>query len=137
MSERIERLIREMNQHDLIPKRVPVTYDPLDQALPEAIFNAKRITEYIAAQTVYLTEENRFTGMLRFEKAGVPSDIFHRSYHEHLRTAMKDFYCQYPENLVTLEWQHASPNYERIISTGMEAVFRDIEYYKNTYRAKQ
>ena len=126
MSERITKMIAEMNQHDLLPKSVPVEYDPMDLALPEAIKNAKRIIEYILAQPVYLTEENRFTGMLRYDIANTPADIFSRAHHSTIQEALGHFYNKYRENLVTFEWQHSAPNYDRIIHQGMDERFEAI-----------
>lgn len=134
MSARIEKLINEMKQHDLIPASVEIDYDPLDLALPEAEFNAKRIIEYILAQPVYVTEENRFTGMLRFDKATVPADIFHRMHHENFMKAFDAFYNKYRENLVVFEWQHTAPNYDRVIHEGLTPLLQLIENYKEVYK---
>jgi len=134
MSTRIDRLITEMKQHDLLAPPVEIAYDPLDLALPEAVFNAKRIIEYILAQPVYLTEENRFTGMLRFDKAVVPADIFHRMHHANFMKAFDAFYNKYRENLVVFEWQHTAPNYDRVIHEGLLPLLEKIEKCKELYK---
>ena len=134
MSARIEKLIAEMKQHDLIPASIEIDYDPMDLALPEAVLNAKRIIEYILAQPVYMTDENRFTGMLRFDKAVVPADIFHRMHHENFMKAFDAFYNKYRENLVVFEWQHTAPNYDRVIHEGLLPYLENVRKYKEIYK---
>ena len=138
MNRRIESLVELSKKIDMIPEPVAVEYDPKDYALPEPIFNAKRIMEYINGQTVYITDSNRFTGMLRYwgggVSAGVPGDSFMRSGHTFNAIANKNYYCKYQEELVCKEWQHGSPNYKKIIDKGIIGVLKDIEFYKNKYR---
>ena len=134
MTDRILNLITEMKDHDLIPESRTVEYDPLDLRLPEAVFNAKRIVEYIQAQEVYITDANRFTGMLRYGKAGVPADIFHREGHAVFAKACENFYNIYRENLVVFEWQHSAPNYERIVNCGLKEYMDRIPLYKEKYK---
>ncbi|MBQ4050561.1 MAG: hypothetical protein IJD13_02950 [Oscillospiraceae bacterium] len=143
MSERINKLAAQVYDQDIVPPLTPVEYDPLDLALPEAIRNGKRIAEFIRAQTVYLTDSNRFTGMMRFGGAGVPGDVFTRSGHTRFDEAKKHFYAwvsdpdklqHYCENLVTFEWQHSAPDYRTILEKGLEDVFTRIAFYREKYR---
>lgn len=135
MTERIERLVRLANRQDLYAASVMPEFDPTDEALPTPQRTAKRLCEYILQQPVYLTEDNRFTGMLRFlGELDVPSDVFHRAGHEYLGRTCRYFYTKYRENLVVFEWQHAAPNYKKIIDKGMISVLEDIDYYKERHR---
>ena len=149
MTERVINLAKQIRQEDIVPQPVKVEYDPLDMALPEAILNAKRIVEFILAQPVYLTDTNRFTGMMRFGAAGVPGDVFTRAGHRNIHLAAEKFYAwsqavndhdnpnwqeKYQENLVCLEWQHSAPNYRYIIENGIEGSLEKINYYKQQYR---
>lgn len=135
MTERVTKLAALLKERDLYEPCVrDIAYDPIDLALPEAIFNAKRIVEYILAQPVYLTEDNRFTGMLRYDGAVVPSDVFHRGGHKFFAEACDHFYNHYQENLVVFEWQHSAPNYLRIIEEGIEGTLKKIAFYKEQYR---
>ena len=138
MTERVTRLAALSRERDLYAAPVAPKYDPMDMALPTPILNGKRIIEYILAQPVYLTEENRFTGMLRFSSSalqGTPADIFTRSGHENFRKAQKALYWPvYQENLVTFEWQHSAPNYTYIVENGIEGSLEKIAYYKEKYR---
>lgn len=136
MEQRVIDLAKLLNQKDLYEQPVTdIEYDPLDLALPEAQFNAKRIMEYTLAQSVYLTEDNRFTGMVRFNNPPVPGDIFGRRGHRYFTEARNAFYApHYRENLVVLEWQHAAPNYKYILENGVEGSLAKIEHYKGVYR---
>ena len=143
MSERITKLAEEIRRRDIVPCSTIVEYDPMDLALSEAVRNGKRIAEYIRAQTVYLTDSNRFTGMMRFGAAGVPGDVFTRAGHTHFAKATRHFYAHvtnqnwrdlYRENLVVFEWQHSAPDYRTILEKGMEDVLARIDFYKEQYR---
>ena len=137
MTERVLRLAEEMKRQDLYAKPVTeITYDPRDLALPEAEFNAKRIMDYTLAQPVYITKENRFTGMVRYNDPPVPGDIFGRRKHTWFLEARKAFYTpNYQENLVILEWQHAAPNYQYIIENGITGSLQKIEAARNVHAA--
>lgn len=138
MNERVTRLAALSRERDLYePCIKDLKYDPLDLALPEAKLNAKRIVEYILAQPVYITEENRYTGMLRYDGAVVPSDSFHRGGHKHFYEACDYFFKQYQENLVTFEWQHAAPNYQYIVENGITGSLEKIEFYKKQYQSDE
>ncbi len=144
MNERIINLVEMSKKVDMIPAPVGVEYSPEDYALPEPIFNAKRIMEYINAQTVYITESNRFTGMLRYwggsVSAGVPSDSFMRGGHTFNDLCNKHYfnttenYSKYRENLICKEWQHSTPNHNNIIKNGITGVLDKIKFYKEQYR---
>ena len=135
MTDRVIKLAALSRERDLYEPCVKdLEYDPLDLALPEAKLNAKRIVEYILAQPVYITEDNRYTGMLRYDGAVVPSDSFHRGGHKHFHEACQYFFKQYHENLVTFEWQHAAPNYQYIVENGIQGSLKEIEFYKKQYQ---
>ncbi len=136
MTERVINLAKLSRERDLYAPSVKAEYDPMDLALPEPMFNAKRIIEYILAQEVYLTGDNRYTGMLRFRgDVGVPADLFHRIGHKHFAEAWKSFYApNYIDNLVVFEWQHSAPNYQYIVENGIEGSLKKIAYYKEQYR---
>lgn len=144
MNERIEKLAKLSRERDMIPVTVAVSYDSADYALPEAIFNAKRIIEYINAQTVFISDTNRFTGMLRYysEKASseVPADSFTRINHSNNSIANRFYYNsinnynKYREKLVAKEWQHSTANYKNLIDNGIDSVLNKIAFYKEKYR---
>lgn len=139
MTKRVLRLAELLKQKDLYEQPITdIEYDPLDLALPEAQLNAKRIVEYILAQPIYLTEDNLFTGMVRFNDPPVPGDIFGRRGHRYFAEARNSFYApHYQENLVILEWQHAAPNYKYILENGIEGSLAKIAHYKQVYQGDE
>ena len=138
MTDRVCALAKRARVEDLYEPSVVPSFDPLDMALPEPVFNAKRIMEYVLAQPVYLTEDNRFTGMFRtFTNVGVPADVFARTGHRHFSEACGAFYNHYQENLVVFEWQHSAPNYQYIVENGIEGSLQKIDWYKEQYKYDQ
>lgn len=134
MTDKINALAKEIKLRDIYEPSVKVEYDPLDLALPEPILIGKRAAEFFKAQPVYLTDSNRFTGMLRMNGMGVPGDVFSRRGHKNFALACDLFYNVYTENLVVFEWQHSAPNYLNIIENGIEESLSKIAYYKEVYR---
>lgn len=134
MTERIQKLTALIKHTDIFGEQTAAEYDPMDQALPTAVFNAKRITEYILAQKPYLTESNRFPGVLHYYNAGVPGDLFSRVGHSACGAALQEFYCKHRDNLVVFEWQHSTPDYEKIIRFGVEKLLWDIAFSKETHK---
>ncbi len=136
MEERVVKLAAQSRQQDLYaPAVTEITYDTADEVLPEAEFNAVRIIKYILSQPVYLTEANRFTGMLRLDKPPVPGDVFSRRGHKWFAEVRSKYYApNYQENLVIFEWQHAAPNYKFILENGIEGSLAKIRKYKDVYK---
>ncbi len=136
MKKIIDNLANQIRTEDIIPSPVLPEHDPFDYALPEPVFIGKRLAEYITAQTVYKTDSNMFTGMMRFylEKSDVPGNVFHRANHRMIGMAIENFYNKYVDNLVTFEWQHSAPNYEYILKNGIKGSLEKISYYKDVYR---
>lgn len=56
MNERIAKMASYVKSNDIYPPTVGVQFDPFDDELPEALKNAKRLKEYMAAQTVRLDD---------------------------------------------------------------------------------
>jgi hypothetical protein len=58
MNERIERLVKAARSQEIFPAPVPVEYDEFDLKLAEPLRIAKRLSEYMAAQPCYFTDDN-------------------------------------------------------------------------------
>ncbi len=130
---RVKKLAALSREQDILPESVAVDYDPMDLALSDVMINAKRMAEYLAAQPVYLTDENRFTGMVRLYKAEVPADLFQRVNHPYFTQALEQFYRKYMDNLVTFEWQHSAPDYRYIIENGIEGRLAEIAEARQSF----
>ena len=80
MNERIDRLVKAARSREIFPVTVPVEYDEFDLKLAEPLRIAKRLTEYMAAQPCYFTDDNELVGMMHFD-GSVEADLFTRTGH--------------------------------------------------------
>ncbi len=133
IKEAIKNLTEQIKTEDIVPAPVEVEHNPLHLALPEPIYVGTCLKEYLVNQTVYKTESNMFTGMLRWDKCCVPSDCFTRKKHDFFHKAIGNFYNKYIDNLVTFEWQHSAPNYESILKHGVLGSLEKIETAKRKF----
>lgn len=126
MNERISRLVDVALKEYIYPPCATIELDPFDDKLSEPMMIGKRLTDYILAQPIVLTDDNEMIGLMRFNACPVPADIFHRTGHTLIREALGRYYRKPQENLCTLEWQHSNANFARLIAQGLEGYVRDI-----------
>ena len=81
MNPRIQRLADYASKEDINPASVPVEFDPFDEKLAEPMMIAKRLTEYLLAQPVILSDDSELIGIIRFYASPVPADLFTRAGH--------------------------------------------------------
>ncbi|MCI8387090.1 MAG: hypothetical protein HFE63_01320 [Clostridiales bacterium] len=112
--------------NDLLPPIVKVKYDPNDIMLSDPARIAKRLRQYILAQTVRLDMSHNFCGIFRFD-GSVEADVFTRIGHKHFSTACGLYYRKYQENLATMEWQHSTANFAKIIDCGLVQYIDEID----------
>ncbi len=134
MKERIANVAKDIVYGDVYADMVSVDYDPMDLALPEAKLISKRVCEYMLAQTVTTDDWQTLFGHFRFD-GSVTSELFRRTGHKHFMEACSKIYCKPMDNLMLFEWQHATPNYERIVKRGIAGVKNDIATYKCYHKA--
>lgn len=134
MNERIKKLAEYALAGELFPKKIPVEYDREDILLSPIQKSVKRVSEYILAQEPVLREESAMTGLFLFDGT-VEGDVFQRAGHAAISEAVKLFYNQPLNNLVTLEWQHSTANFEQIIQGGVVGIKRKIEDSKKEHQS--
>ncbi len=126
MTERIERLT-ELTMHGaMYVDPVQVAFDREDLFLPENEMQVKRICEYIVAQEPKITKFSQLTGFFRFD-GSVVGDAFCRSGHKATEETMRYFYLRSVRNLSTMEWQHATADYTRVLRGGMSGILQEID----------
>lgn len=76
MNDRIKRLTECALNGDIYPQCVKIECDPFDEKLAEPMKIAKRLTEYMAAQEIVLSDDNNLIGLMKFNASPVPADIF-------------------------------------------------------------
>ena len=73
-----------------------------------------------------LTEYSCLTGFFNFD-GSVVGDAFHRGGHKGFQEAKSLFYLKPIDNLSTMEWQHATADYAKILNKGIRGIIDDIE----------
>lgn len=101
-------------------------FDREDLFLTETEAEVKRICEYILNQQPKITEYSCFTGFFRFD-GSVIGDAFGRSGHKHTAEAMRSFYLKPVKNLSTMEWQHATGDYKKVLEKGISGIIDEID----------
>lgn len=126
MNERIQKLTDLTLDGKMYVEPVKTKFDRMDLFLSDQERNVKRICEYILNQQPLITKYSRFTGIFRFDDS-VIGDIFTRVGHKNTDKLMRDFFCKSIDNLSTLDWQHGTSDYRRVLSVGIVGIISDID----------
>ena len=126
MTERIKKLTELTLSGQMYADTVKTTYDEADLLLPRQQMESKRICEYILNQEPKLTEYSCLTGFFNFD-GSVVGDAFRRGGHKATQEAFKLFYLKPIDNLSTMEWQHATADYTKVLNKGIRGIIDDID----------
>ena len=126
MTERIKKLTNLTMSGKMYVNTVKTEFDEADLLLPREEMESKRICEYILNQEPMLTEYSCFTGFFNFD-GSVVGDAFRRGGHKATQEAFKLFYLTPIDNLSTMEWQHATADYTKILNKGIRGIIDDID----------
>ena len=126
MNERIKALCELTMAGKMFAEQIPTKYDEADLLLPKHEMQSKRICEYILNQEPVLTEYSAMTGFFNFD-ASVVGDAFRRYGYAGTRKANMLFYRKITDNLSTMEWQHATADYTKILNKGFHGIVGEIE----------
>ncbi len=126
MTERIQKLMELTLKGEMHVKTVDTAFDRMDLILPEQEKDVKRICEYILNQRPLLTKHSLLTGFFRFD-GSVVGDAFHRSGHTNTQAFLKHFYCKHIDNLSSMDWQHGTSDYRKVLKIGMRGIIGEIE----------
>ena len=132
MTERIKRLTELTLAGKMFVEPVKTEYDREDLFLPRQQMEQKRICEYILNQEPVLSEHQLMTGFFRFDGSCV-GDAFSRSGHKHTWEAMNSFYLKSIDNLSTMEWQHATADYKKVLEKGIKGIIEEIDASLKTH----
>ena len=137
MTERIKKLTELTLSGQMYVNTVKTAYDEADLLLPKEQMESKRICEYILNQEPKLTEYSCLTGFFNFD-GSVVGDAFRRGGHKATQEAFNLFYIKPIDNLSTMEWQHATADYTKILNKGIGGIIVDIdESLKNHTEPRQ
>lgn len=133
MNKRIERLVKAALETDLYPECVGIEWDPFDDRLAEPVRIAKRLSDYMLAQKIVLSDDSNLIGLMKFDRSPVPADIFPRNGHSGFREVSGHCYRKPQENLCTFEWQHSNANFGRVIRFGLRGMIDEINAARRKY----
>ncbi|MCQ2433598.1 MAG: pyruvate formate lyase family protein, partial [Clostridia bacterium] len=126
MDERIAELTRRTLAGEMfIPARETV-FDREDLFLPKDERDVKHLCEYILNQEPLITEYSCFTGLFRFD-GSVVGDAFRRAGHPETGRALSLFYLKPVDHLSTMEWQHATADYQKVLTIGISGMIEEID----------
>lgn len=126
MNERIKRLTELTLRGEMYVDPVKIDFDREDLFLSKEKKDVKRLCEYILAQEPKLTEFSAFTGFFRFD-GSVVGDAFKRGGHKETQELISKFYLKPVDNISTMEWQHATADYKKILDKGILGIVAEID----------
>jgi len=131
MEERIRKLCEMTLRGEMMVTTRKTEFDRKDLFLPKIQREVKRLCEYILNQEPQLTEYSALTGLFRFD-GSVVGDAYNRSGHKETQEAMSKFYLQPIDNISTMEWQHATADYQKVLTVGIRGMIDEIRAVRLT-----
>jgi len=132
MNERIKHLEKLTMSGEMFVQPIATRFDRMDLLLTQQQKDVKRICEYIINQEPKITKHSAFTGFFNFD-GSVIGDIFRRDGHKNTSEILAEFYCKHIDNLSSMDWQHGTADYRRVLSVGMSGIIREIEHAIDTH----
>ncbi len=126
MTERIRVLTELTLKGGMYVTPIKTEFSRTDLFLPQEDCDVKRLCEYILNQEPKLTPYSRLTGFFNFD-GSVVGDAFHRSGHRETGRALSLFYCKPVDNLSTMEWQHATADYRKVLTAGIRGILAEVD----------
>ena len=126
MNKRIEELIQLTLEGKMYAHPTKTEYDREDLFLSRQQKESKRLCEFILNQEPVLTEYSKLTGFFNCN-GSVVGDAFRRMGHEATQKVVSDFYLKNIDNLSTMEWQHATADYKKVLEKGIKGIMAEID----------
>lgn len=126
MNERIKKLTEFTLNGDMYVSPVKTEFDREDLFLPRSEREVKRLCEYIKNQQPMITEYSKLTGFFRCD-GSIVGDAFTRVGHKATEEALNNFYLKPVDNLSTMEWQHATADYKKVLEKGINGIIGEID----------
>jgi hypothetical protein len=126
MTERIKKLteLTLKGEMHVVPRNVD--FSQYDKSLPSYVNeDVSRLCEYIVKQEPVINEYCSFTGRFNFD-GSVIGDAFKRGGHANTFAALSKYYLKPIDNLSTMEWQHATASYFKVLEKGIEGIKEEI-----------
>lgn len=126
MNKRIEELAKLTMNGEMYAKPTPTAFDREDLFLSRQEMESKRLCEFILNQEPVLTEYSKMTGFFNCD-GSIVGDAFRRGGHKYTSEAMSEFYLKSIDNLSTMEWQHATAEYKKVLEKGIKGIIEEID----------
>ena len=123
MNKRIEKLTEMTLNGKMYVSPINTEFGREDLFLPKSKMEVKRLCEFILNQEPKLTPYSKMTGFFRFNDS-VVGDAFTRIGHIETQKAIKQFYLKPINNLSTMEWQHATADYKKVLTKGINGLWK-------------
>ena len=126
MNTRISELTKLTLEGKMYVTPVKTKFDREDLFLSKQQRESKQLCEFILNQEPVLTEYSKMTGFFNCD-GSVVGDAFRRMGHEATQKVMSDFYLKNIDNLSTMEWQHATADYKKVLEKGIKGIMAEID----------
>ena len=126
MNERIRKLTELTLKGEMYAHPTGTEYDREDLFLSRQQMESKRLCEYILNQEPVLTQYSKMTGFFNCD-GSIVGDAFRRGGHKNTAEIMSRFYLKSIDNLSTMEWQHATADYQKVLDKGIRGIIEEIE----------
>ena len=126
MTERIRKLTDLTLEGKMYAKPTKTEYDREDLFLTRQQMESKRLCEFILNQEPVLTEYSKMTGFFNCD-GSVVGDAFRRGGHKFTGEVLGQFYLKSVDNLSTMEWQHATADYKKVLEKGIQGIIEEID----------
>lgn len=136
MDKRINELCSLVLEGKMTPRAQNITYDRTYHFLEEHERNAQRIYDYVTHQKPILTKYSLMTGLFAFN-GSCPGDSMTMSGMKNFNAMFSDFYAKPVDNLITMEWQHATADFSKIIRKGVRGIINDIDESSKRHTEKE
>ncbi len=136
MEERIKNLCSLTLEGKAFVFPVKTEYAPKTNEQTDEEYEVSKLCTYILNQQPFITEWQRFTGFFQFD-GSCRGDAFRRGGHHNTQKIMAERYLKSTDNLSVMEWQHATADYQKVLSKGIEGIIEEIELSISTHDEKE
>ena len=126
MTERIARLTELTLSGKMYVDPVKTGFEKEDRSLSKQEKESGRLCAYVLNQEPKLTEYSCMTGFFNFD-GSVVGDAFRRQGHVATQKTIRLFHLKPIDNLSTMEWQHATADYTKVLNKGIRGILSDID----------
>ena len=126
MTERIKKLTELTLSGKMYVDTVRTPFDESDKALSRQERESRELCSFILNQEPRITEYSCFTGFMNFDSS-VVGEGFHRRGHKYAMALQDLFYIKPIDNLSSMDWQHATADYAKMLSKGIRGIIEEIE----------